>query len=79
MIVPPGETSELDCTSWAVTQMAPARCDRVGDGVGLGERDGERECVGDGLADADRDGLGLLLADGLGLLVRLGLVLAVGL
>jgi len=75
--VPPGDVSDSCCTSWAVRQIAPDRCVRVGDGDGLGVCDRVREGDGDGLDDADRDGLGLLLADGLGLLVRLGLVVGV--
>jgi len=77
--VPPGDVSEPCCTSWAVRQIAPVRCVRVGDGDGFGVCDRVREGDGDGLDDADRDGLGLLLADGLGLLVRLVLVVGVGL
>ena len=65
--VPPAAVLELCCTSWAVTQSAPAWCERLGEGDGLGE------CEGDGLGEPDFDGLGLLLCDGLGLLVGLGL------
>jgi hypothetical protein len=68
--VPPAAVLELCCTSWAVTQSAPARCERLGEGDGLGEC----ECDGDGLGELEFDGLGLLLLDGLGLLDGVGLV-----
>ena len=55
-------------------QIAPARCERVGDGDGLGDLD--RDPLGDGLGELDLDGLGLLL-EGVG--VWLGLVELVGL
>lgn len=76
MTVPPGEVFELCRTSWAVRQIAPARCERVGDGDGLGDLEGER--LGDGLGELDIDGLGLVLTDGLGLSVPLGEVEALG-
>jgi hypothetical protein len=69
--VPPAAVLELCRTSCAVTQSAPARCERLGEGEGLGECDGE--CDGDGLGEPEFDGLGLWLCDGLGLLVWLGL------
>ena len=68
--VPPAAVLELSCTSWAVTQSAPARCERLGEGDGLGEC----ECDGDGLGEPELDGLGLLLLDGLGLFDGLGLL-----
>ncbi len=87
--MPPGLVLELCRTSWPVTQIAPALCDRLGDGDGDGllvrDRDGDGlgvpECdrEGDGLGVRDLDGLGLWLADGLGLLVTLGLEELVGL
>jgi hypothetical protein len=61
--VPPAVVLELCCTSWAVTQSAPAWCERLGEGDGLGEC--ERD--GDGLGEPDFDGLVLVLLDGLGL------------
>jgi len=54
-----------------VTQIAPALCDRLGDGDGLADLVCDQ--VGDGLGERDLDGLGLLEADGVGLLVWLGL------
>jgi hypothetical protein len=56
-----------------VTQIAPALCDRLGDGDGLADLVCDRLGDGDGLGERDLDGLGLLEADGVGLLVWLGL------
>jgi hypothetical protein len=42
LTVPPGEVLEF-FTIWTVTQSAPGRCERVGEGEGLGDLDGERE------------------------------------
>ncbi len=76
--MPPGAVLE-PCTSWAVTQSAPARwrCDRLGDGDGLGDFEGDR--LGEGLGELDLDGLGLWLGEVDELLVWLGLVELVGL
>ncbi len=67
LTVPPGLVFELCCTSWPVTQIAPALCERLGDGDGDGEVDLVGDVDGDGLGERDLDGLGLLLADWLGL------------
>ena len=72
-MVPPGAVFELCRTNWAVTHSAPAWCERLGEGEGLGECDVECDGDGDGLGEPDFDGLGLWLWDGLGLLVWLGL------
>ncbi len=72
-MVPPGAVFELCRTNWAVTHSAPAWCERLGEGEGLGECDVECDGDGDGLGEPDFDGLGLWLCDGLGLLVWLGL------
>lgn len=77
VMVPPGEVRELFRTSWAVRQIAPAGCEWLGDGDGLGDPEWER--LGDGLGELDVDGLGLVLPDGLGLLEPVGDVEAVGL
>jgi len=67
---PPGLVLELCCTSWPVTQSAPALCDLLGDGDGL--VDLVRDFDGEGLGERDLDGLGLVVADGLGLFDWLG-------
>jgi hypothetical protein len=58
-------------------QIAPARCERLGDGDGLG--DFELDRLGEGLGEVDFGGLGLLLVEVVGLLVPLGLVDVTGL
>jgi hypothetical protein len=75
-MMPPGEVLDLCRTSWAVRQITPGRCERLGEGDGLGDL--ERERLGDGLGELDFDGLGLLLGDGLGLVVPDGVVELVG-
>ena len=81
MIFPPAVALDSSLTTWAVTQSAPALCDRVGDG--LGEGFGLCEPVGEGFGLLDfvglLDGFGVLDGLLLGLLLGLGLLDGLGL